>query len=228
VRNHRAFTLIELLVAIAILALLAAFLLPVFAQVREKARQATCVRNLRQLGTAMLLYIHDFDERYPMPPCVEVGRQTVLEITEQLFPYVKGCEVMVCPTALDRVVGSVWPCAGSRSLRCRINFGFNAGADGQWTLRGKPLGAIDEPTRTLMAADAWGWVQTLRGVPAGIWHIGGDKWTAENFAYGVGYRHSGGANFLFFDGHVSWIARGAMRVRCDFRSEDPGAPYRFE
>ncbi len=61
-----AFTLIELLVVIAIIALLSAILFPVFGQAREKARQATCMSNLKQLGAAMLMYAQDYDS-YLMP-----------------------------------------------------------------------------------------------------------------------------------------------------------------
>ena len=62
---NRAFTLIELLIVIAIIAILAAILFPVFAQAREKARQAACVSNLRQIGTAFTMYVQDYDERLP-------------------------------------------------------------------------------------------------------------------------------------------------------------------
>jgi len=58
------FTLIELLVVIAILSILAAILLPVFAQARESARQTQCASNIRQLGLAMRMYITDHDEMW--------------------------------------------------------------------------------------------------------------------------------------------------------------------
>jgi len=57
---RRGFTLIELLVVIAIIAILAAILFPVFAQAREKARQTSCLSNLKQSGTATLMYVQDF------------------------------------------------------------------------------------------------------------------------------------------------------------------------
>ena len=68
--RREGFTLIELLVVVAILALLAALLFPVFAQAREKAGQAACMSNLKQLALGMLLYSQDHDDRLQRP----VGR----------------------------------------------------------------------------------------------------------------------------------------------------------
>jgi len=61
----RGFTLIELLVVIGIIAVLAAILFPVFAQVRGKARETVCVANMRQLGMAIAMYSQDYDDLYP-------------------------------------------------------------------------------------------------------------------------------------------------------------------
>jgi prepilin-type N-terminal cleavage/methylation domain-containing protein/prepilin-type processing-associated H-X9-DG protein len=68
-RRSSAFTLIELLVVIAIIAILAAILFPVFAQAREKARQISCLSNLKQIGTATMMYMQDYDEVYPLGYC---------------------------------------------------------------------------------------------------------------------------------------------------------------
>ncbi|MFM7320424.1 MAG: prepilin-type N-terminal cleavage/methylation domain-containing protein [Armatimonadota bacterium] len=65
-RSHRSgFTLIELLVVIAIIAILAAILFPVFAQARSKARQTSCLSNMKQVGTSMMMYTQDYDEVLP-------------------------------------------------------------------------------------------------------------------------------------------------------------------
>jgi len=64
--KRKGFTLIELLVVIAIIAILAAILFPVFAKVRDKARQASDMSNEKQLGLAIIQYVQDNSESYPM------------------------------------------------------------------------------------------------------------------------------------------------------------------
>jgi prepilin-type N-terminal cleavage/methylation domain-containing protein len=66
-RSRKGFTLIELLVVIAIIAILAAILFPVFAKAREEARATACLSNTKQLGTALMMYLNDYDGKYPGP-----------------------------------------------------------------------------------------------------------------------------------------------------------------
>jgi prepilin-type N-terminal cleavage/methylation domain-containing protein/prepilin-type processing-associated H-X9-DG protein len=65
-KSIKGFTLIELLVVIAIIAILAAILFPVFAKVREKARQISCLSNEKQIGLGILQYVQDNDETFPL------------------------------------------------------------------------------------------------------------------------------------------------------------------
>ena len=114
-KSTTAFTLIELLVVIAIIAILAAILFPVFARAREKAREASCQSNLKQLSLGLLMYAPDYDGsfpcqlvgRYPGGPtaypqdacCVE--RNIFIEICQ---PYIKNRQIGLCPSGIDN-----WP-----------------------------------------------------------------------------------------------------------------------
>lgn len=65
-KTNRGFTLIELLVVIAIIAILAAILFPVFAKAREAARATACLSNMKQLGTAIQMYMEENDQCIPL------------------------------------------------------------------------------------------------------------------------------------------------------------------
>ena len=111
-KRGSGFTLIELLVVIAIIAILAAILFPVFARAREKARQTSCLSNLKQLALGMLMYVQDYDEKYPAQNiahypggpgaypqdacCVE--RNIYIEITQ---PYIKNRQLAICPSGQE-------------------------------------------------------------------------------------------------------------------------------
>src|SRR3569832_1996332 len=121
-REGGGFTLIELLVVIAIIAILAAILFPVFAQAREKARQTSCLSNLKQLGTGYMMYVQDYDESFPLacqsptriitvyasPPYLLVGRGAgtnwgdlwyPTQGANVVFPYTKNYAIWACPSA---------------------------------------------------------------------------------------------------------------------------------
>jgi prepilin-type N-terminal cleavage/methylation domain-containing protein/prepilin-type processing-associated H-X9-DG protein len=89
---RRGFTLIELLVVIAIIAILAAILFPVFARAREKARQASCQSNYKQIGLALAMYYSDYDAR---TPTIHHGWACV---SRMMMPYIKNTQILICPS----------------------------------------------------------------------------------------------------------------------------------
>jgi prepilin-type N-terminal cleavage/methylation domain-containing protein/prepilin-type processing-associated H-X9-DG protein len=102
ISGRRGFTLIELLVVIAIITILAALLFPVFAHAREKARQTSCLSNLKQLGAGMLMYSEDNDGLFP--PAVAHPSRQMTNIYEMSWmalmqPYVKNLGVFICPSS---------------------------------------------------------------------------------------------------------------------------------
>src|SRR5688572_2416752 len=99
-RSRPAFTLIELLVVIAIIAILAAILFPVFAQARSKARQAGCLSNQKQIGTGIMMYAQDYDERLPACHSWGLGWTPAVQgryIQQLTAPYVKNEPIWFCP-----------------------------------------------------------------------------------------------------------------------------------
>jgi len=112
----RAFTLIELLVVIAIIAILAAILFPVFAQAREKARQAGCLSNLKQMGLGVMMYTNDYDESYTPGEVRAPGNYAVASWKSLIIPYVKTKGIYECPDTraglamlLTGYTGGLWP-----------------------------------------------------------------------------------------------------------------------
>src|SRR5438132_7895 len=97
--RKKGFTLIELLVVIAIIAILAAILFPVFAQAREKARAASCLSNMKQIGMALVQYLQDNDGAYPNYPGSTVSvAQPVTFPWSTIQPYMKNGMVLRCPS----------------------------------------------------------------------------------------------------------------------------------
>jgi len=148
-RRSIGFTLIELLVVIAIIAILAAILFPVFAKAREKARQTSCLSNMKQLALATLMYVSDYDERYPQtlhlgsdphidvyvnPDCGDRWVQSAFRIPSAVAPYVRNAGLFACPS---------W----STTKTCRVGF---PGLTCQWSyswLTGSPWHTIGSPYR---------------------------------------------------------------------------------
>jgi len=118
-RKSPGFTLIEMLVVIAIIAILAALLFPVFAQAREKARQTSCASNLRQLGMSLAMYVQDA-ESYPAFSFNRVGGMDRWH--DLLVPYAKNRQLLVCPSQAKTIEAFDQP--GTQNGR-NLSYGYN-------------------------------------------------------------------------------------------------------
>lgn len=162
-QRNRAFTLIELLVVIAIIAILAAILFPVFAQARAKARQTACLSNMKQIGTAVMMYVQDYDEVYPpsqVPLSPPAPANSVMSWPTLIFPYVKSEGVFVCPdgeTGVKSVTLTVngTSATGSYCGVTTANTRFAPPAHGDGTTQGFGLVNRLSYGRNLIPTNAW-------------------------------------------------------------------------
>ncbi len=225
--NRRGFTLIELLVVVAIIALLAALLLPVFLSARGKARQAVCLSNLRQIGLAVGMYAQDNDDLYPFAadpsdqhstPDLWAGTpydaevQAMQPLQAVLDPYVRAPQIWRCPadTGYDTIdMDSIGAPTVALDARPTAYAAF-----GTSYLYRTELAVRHLPYSTLTAYDAAGneqgpsYVNVLMD-GSGSWHGG----------YGLEGRYDA----LMGDGRAASLPRQAYFTRCWSLSLTPPA-----
>lgn len=217
-RHFLAFTLIELLVVMAIVAILAAMLLPVLAKSKLTAQRAACEGNLRQLGVATELYWDDYDgncfECGPtninggqlwwfgwLGPGAEGHRPLDLSVGK-LFAYLNGSDARLCPS-LD----SQSPQFKLKATNVVYSYGYN----GFLSSTNRPVNVfkLRRPTETALFADA-AQVNDFQA-PASHSHPMLEEWYyldnptnypgSSYYPHGH-FRHSQRANVVFCDGHV--------------------------
>jgi prepilin-type N-terminal cleavage/methylation domain-containing protein/prepilin-type processing-associated H-X9-DG protein len=196
--TRRGFTLIELLVVIAIIAILAAILFPVFAKAREKARQSSCLNNVKQLALAEVQYAQDYDECLVPTYCINPA----VGFPQLLMPYTKNTQIFMCPSD-----SSGWAAYGVL-LSYISNYYVHVQMDYAGCVPTR-LSQVPHP------ADTIGFAENAVGNPAGA----GCQITTGTYgdSYSTGYtpwarlnltRHNGGSNYEFIDGHAKWMNRG--------------------
>lgn len=207
--KRNGFTLIELLVVIAIIAILAAILFPVFAQAREKARQTTCVSNLKQIGTALMMYVQDYDERYPIfsfANCLP-GYDAIW--TNEILPYTKNTQIFVCPSIQPpySTTNGARPGAPWKPGQCPGGIPTSYMMAGFMT--DVSMAAIPAPADQVYVFDGvggsnlWAATQVCGAVP-------GSK-EANGWICRFLMVHNGGSSVLFADGHAKWYNGNAIR-----------------
>jgi prepilin-type N-terminal cleavage/methylation domain-containing protein len=215
----RGFTLIELLVVIAIIAILAAILFPVFARAREKARQASCASNQKQIALGLIMYASDYDEAFPgFYYCATAADWPLLMWFDASRPYVNNDDIYKCPSGgWSRKSGSNY--AGTPlDISYHVNEYVCRGGRGSFSNR---IGDITHPAETLLTFDA---VRAARWCAHPMGRARDDNCYArpagvpKNPAGGITEdqsRHNDGAN----DGHVKWVKGGTWEQYPDHYSK---------
>jgi prepilin-type N-terminal cleavage/methylation domain-containing protein/prepilin-type processing-associated H-X9-DG protein len=231
--RRRGFTLIELLVVIAIIAILAAILFPVFAQARAKARQTACLSNLKQIGTALMMYAQDYDEVLagnhvgtPHSNAGDAGYATggfasvigMMDTDEtrvrrnwcrDLQPYIKNTQVYQCPNSTPRSGG---PGGATSAYKETTD---PRGANVSYLLNGivhtRPLAVLPAPADIIFLRDYqfYGQVSQVRPHPDGQLN-GRNVFRQYNHDY-YDLMHNQGGNFLFCDGHAKWKKKTGVK-----------------
>ncbi len=236
----KGFTLIELLVVIAIIAILAAILFPVFARAREKARQTSCLSNVKELALGVMMYAQDYDETYPCwarwyPSRYNAGDGFGTSVCTSpqspplaIYPYVKNMQVYVCPSGAGTTDANGygwyddnWKFPGPASL----SYGFASYIFGR-NVTSPPiatkLAQLKHPATTVMLGDS---AHMCGNKGSFVWsNLCCDGSWSTSPLDGIGIdgkpvndddasRHNGGENYGFADGHAKWVqARTAISI----------------
>ena len=211
------FTLVELLAVIALVAVLAALLVPALAYSREMARTAACSTNLRQLAAAALSYAADNGGEFPWGMRYEGGEMAC-------WDFITGAGGKVRP-------GLIWDripeCANGRVLQCPSFMGGNANwcgdpytgynyncsyigkVQGDPGLRTRPANAavLSRPSRTALFGDGQYSGGANKFMRAPLRDPDHDASSSSLRRAGTqGFRHNGKTNVAFADGHVESLS----------------------
>ncbi len=213
---------------IAIIAILAAILFPVFSRAREKARQAVCLSNLKQLATAAMMYQQDYDGGYPNgadyrrpdPLCCYWYHRQLYTWHMHFQPYIRNWQAFHCPSAIR-----YWTRVGVWQLPARVSYGISYPI--YWLTATAALGrgpdtpeACPYPADVVVIGDClddFGWAEGYA-----FSNFNGHWWELPRpYGYGEGplreeewARHSGGDDLIYLDGHVKWTRWQKLLAPC--------------
>ena len=232
-RTLAAFTLIELLVVIAIIAILAAILFPVFAQAREKARQTTCLSNMKQWSIGTRMYLIDYDDSvvpcylysvHPSDGTLKTGTPYLQWWPDLLDPYVRNAKVWECPDwSSPYTYGRTAFAAGVGPNKKTLNMSCGCNNWHYWPngMKSDPvlLGAmgVNRPGLNINSNEAQ--IQHPSDLIMAVDAISPEIWTPTDHDYRnpekpakggptrgvVHLRHTGGFNAFFSDGHARFM-----------------------
>ena len=187
---------------IAIIAILAAILFPVFAKAREKARQSSCQSNAKQLGLALLQYAQDYDETYTQGWTPVEGDGYQRNWPSLVQPYCKSVQMFVCPSDTAPTSTNYATCPD------RVATSFMVNSQISWGQGASAVAKLVAPANTVMLCEGADSQTTAGLVVPYVAHEG--AWilddpingrSDQNWG-GVMCRHSDMGNVGFADGHV--------------------------
>jgi prepilin-type N-terminal cleavage/methylation domain-containing protein/prepilin-type processing-associated H-X9-DG protein len=228
-----AFTLIELLVVIAVIAIIAAILFPVFARAREKARQATCLSNEKQIASAVLMYMQDYDEEFPFVldwsanftgtlansgddsqwPVVPgvTGQEPQFQLVNVVASYVKNANIWYCPSVgpdyayVEVIQTGNWP--KGATMRTQGTSYTYTYVSTPWPAQGKRQTFMGGKSYAILQ-DASRWPM-LYDEPIGCFFTGNIIDPPS-----TAVPHSGGLNVAYGDGHAKFHRLEAATGGC--------------
>lgn len=241
----KGFTLIELLIVIAIIAILAAILFPVFARARENARRSSCQSNLKQIGLGMMQYIQDADGAYaPTSYCCSGGYEQTdssmpgykyLSDTDTLlggdhrktwmdfiYPYVKSTQLFDCPSVSDRTHASY---GYNTAFGNRGNDAAYFGATAYRNDRPIQMSRVNRPSEVIMVFDFNSNSLGFAAIPSYIARCVNQAYAG--YIPSMAAPHLEGGNQLYADGHVKWKnatelgAIGIVETACNAATGTP-------
>jgi prepilin-type N-terminal cleavage/methylation domain-containing protein/prepilin-type processing-associated H-X9-DG protein len=211
--TRKGFTLIELLVVIAIIAILASILFPVFSRARAKARQTSCLSNVKQIVLALNMYAQDYDSAYPAAtttytpsPPNDIPANGQYSFSVVSLPYMRNQEIFTCPDNKSACAAGD-NCGRRRGYAMTRYTSFTGSAAEAATT---DMDAYPAPSSTVLLSEkgTYGAQHCADASVESFWQAGGPDDAAHWYKPQgqVEPRHNNGINMGFVDGHGKWYA----------------------
>jgi prepilin-type N-terminal cleavage/methylation domain-containing protein/prepilin-type processing-associated H-X9-DG protein len=204
----KGFTLIELLIVIAIIAILASILFPVFARARESARRSSCASNLKQLGLGFAQYVQDYDERYPRHDFYDNGGYLTPNNDDSfnfdIQPYLKSVNLYICPSAPVSTT-DVPDTSGTTGLRNDTSYLANGVLIAHRSdIASVHIGQVVAPASVVLMHEFFERRRTSYVRPNLEFSTVGNGSYTNVLTASYDKLHFDGGNQLYCDGHVKW------------------------